>query len=535
MGERRWIYAIFINVGGTIFQTRMSTLKKIPDSRLGSLSPASPEYNAETDEYFFDHSPVLFSEILDLYRTGELHIPSNCCGAVVQKELEYWKIPKSLISECCIHSYHRFVHDQYTIQSIRESFEENILDYDPREYRKNNYRKLVRTIWITLDQPKSSICAKIFNTFYLVLVMLSVLVFLLSYQPYCRTQIMTYNRLVFLKNYSDISLFKAVNLDNTKQVMFLTTEVHPVLDNIDLFCIAFFTLELLAHFLTCPRKLKFFTYVLNVLDVYLVVAMWTTFAIETKLEDYLDDERMINFYSVLKATLVLRLLRFFRLMKQFSALKILFMSLKASIKELFLLFITFLLASVLFASFMYFAEFDKQDVFPTIFESMWWAIITMTTVGYGDMYPTSFAGKLVGIACAAAGIVIIAMPIAVVAANFSEYYLKNSERRLRGQLMKNKKKKQSCCSWGESPQVDSYTSGPPSPTNRVKRQNSKLTGITAQSSKTNDSSKKQKGKKGKKFSNGKQKSETPSPAISRKTDVSEKHNGIWYDVPDLPV
>ena len=315
--------------------------------------------------------------------------------------------------------------------------------------------------------------------------------------------------------------------------MFLTTEVHPVLDNIDLFCIAFFTIELLAHFLTCPQKLKFFTYVLNVLDMYLVVVMWTTFAIETQMEKYLDDLKMINFYSVLKASLVLRLLRFFRLMKQFSALKILFMSLKASIKELLLLFITFLLASIFFASFMYFAEFDKQDVFPTIIESMWWAIITMTTVGYGDMYPTSFPGKLVGIACAASGIVIIAMPIAVVAANFSEYYLKNSERRLRGRLMKSKKKKQSCCSWGNPPQINDYGSSPPSPRNLLKRQNSKLTGINAPSAKANGSAKKQKGKKGKNLPNGVRSRETPSSAISRKS-VGEKH-GIWYDVPDLPV
>lgn len=379
-----------------------------------------------------------------------------------------------------------------------------------------------------------SFFSQIFNALYLALVLLSVLVFLLSYQPYCRNETMTHEKLMYMKNYSTISLFQSVNLNNAKQVMFLTTEIHPLLDNIDLFCIVFFTLELFAHFFTCPRKIKFFTYVLNILDLYLVVAMWTTFAIETQIEKYLNDSGMINFYTVLKASLVLRLLRFFRLMKQFSALKILFMSLKASIKELLLLFITFLLASVFFASFVYFAEFNEQDVFPTIIESVWWAIITMTTVGYGDMYPTSFGGKLVGIACAASGILIIAMPIAVVAANFSEYYLKNSERRLRGRLMKSKKKKRSCCSWGESPQVNHYSSSPPSPRNLLKRQNSKLTGIIASNSKSNGTSKKQKGKKTKNLPNGVQKRDAPSSAISRKSVTNENH-GIWYDVPDLRV
>ncbi|XP_048781409.2 potassium voltage-gated channel protein Shaw-like [Ostrea edulis] len=151
-----------INVGGTTFQTTMATLKKIPLTRLSRLCPSSPEYNQEYGEYFFDHNPTLFQEILDLYRSGELHIPSNICGAVFKREMEYWEIPKHLVSECCFHSFHRYISDMSTITSIQDSLAD-VLDYDPDDTKNSCWLRLKRRIWIFLDQPKSSKCAQVWT------------------------------------------------------------------------------------------------------------------------------------------------------------------------------------------------------------------------------------------------------------------------------------------------------------------------------------------------------------------------------------
>lgn len=62
--------------------------------------------------------------------------------------------------------------------------------------------------------------------------------------------------------------------------MFLIMEIYFLLDNIDLFCIVFFILELLVYFFICLCKIKFFIYVFNVLDLYFVVVMWMIFVIE---------------------------------------------------------------------------------------------------------------------------------------------------------------------------------------------------------------------------------------------------------------
>ena len=78
-------------------------------------------------------------------------------------------------------------------------------------------------------------------------------------------------------------------------------------------------------------------------------------------------------------------------------------------------------ASAGFAILVFLAEISEPRSFPDLPLALWWAVITLTSVGYGDVTPASYQGRLVGGVCALAGMLLVAVPVAVVATSFGEY------------------------------------------------------------------------------------------------------------------
>jgi hypothetical protein len=98
---------------------------------------------------------------------------------------------------------------------------------------------------------------------------------------------------------------------------------------------------------------------------------------------------------------------------------------RASAKELTLLVFFLALGIVVFASLVYYAEriqANPKNDFNSIPLGLWWALVTMTTVGYGDMTPKTYMGMFVGALCALGGVLTIALPVPVIVSNFTMYY-----------------------------------------------------------------------------------------------------------------
>ena len=131
---------------------------------------------------------------------------------------------------------------------------------------------------------------------------------------------------------------------------------------------------------------------------------------------------------------VLRLFRIFRVAKmgRYSASARLFGRVfRSRAQDLVLAVMVIALLVVLSSSFMYFAENDAQpDKFPDIPTTMWWSIVTLTTVGYGDVYPVTGMGKLLAGIIAILGIGMFALPTAILGSSFIEEMEKKRLRRL---------------------------------------------------------------------------------------------------------
>lgn len=123
---------------------------------------------------------------------------------------------------------------------------------------------------------------------------------------------------------------------------------------------------------------------------------------------------------VLRLLRVFRMLRLLKLGRYTGAIEIIVGTLRRTRGELFVTFLFILTLLVIAATLMHYAEGAAQpDAFGTIPDAMWWAIVTMTTVGYGDVYPVTPLGRLIAAVIAILAIGLVALPTGILGAGFT--------------------------------------------------------------------------------------------------------------------
>lgn len=219
------------------------------------------------------------------------------------------------------------------------------------------------------------------------------------------------------------------NISSKPLRMYWYTMPHPVLMISDGIFNVIFMVDWIMRFFSCPDKVQFMKGFPNISDLVAWVAIWNIMWIEFHRDIFHFKGAFFILFSI--GTLYAsRIFRVFRLMQHNCGVKILLLSLKSSARELCILAITFACVSVIFAFLMYMSELNStSDIsFPNALTAIWWAIVTMTTVGYGDLYPTTPQGYIVGALCSLTGILLIALPVAVTSSNFSDFYNFNKFR-----------------------------------------------------------------------------------------------------------
>ena len=186
-----------------------------------------------------------------------------------------------------------------------------------------------------------------------------------------------------------------------------------------------FTFETIIRLITCPSKRHFFSSLLNLIDVGSVVAYLVSAFLSTS-NDLSDELVKVKEFS--GALAIFQGFRFYRLERFCERLRLILLSLDQSKSMLCLLTTILAITALIFAALIHIVELKENTHFNDPITCFYWAIITMTTVGYGDVSPQTDGGKLIASVCATMGLLLLSMPIAIVASDFSDLYTQYKAR-----------------------------------------------------------------------------------------------------------
>ncbi|PNJ41357.1 potassium voltage-gated channel subfamily A member 7 [Pongo pygmaeus] len=392
---------LVLNVAGLRFETRARTLGRFPDTLLGDPARRGRFYDDARREYFFDRHRPSFDAVLYYYQSGgRLRRPAHVPLDVFLEEVAFYGLGAAALAR------------------LREDEGCPV----PPE-RPLPRRAFARQLWLLFEFPESSQAARVLAVVSVLVILVSIVVFCLETLPDFRDD----------RDGTGLAALAAAGpfparLNGSSQMPGNPPRL-PFNDPffvVETLCICWFSFELLVRLLVCPSKAIFFKNVMNLIDFVAILPYFVALGTELARQRGVGQQAMS--LAILRVIRLVRVFRIFKLSRHSKGLQILGQTLRASMRELGLLIFFLFIGVVLFSSAVYFAEVDRVDShFTSIPESFWWAVVTMTTVGYGDMAPVTVGGKIVGSLCAIAGVLTISLPVPVIVSNFSYFYHRETE------------------------------------------------------------------------------------------------------------
>ena len=169
---------------------------------------------------------------------------------------------------------------------------------------------------------------------------------------------------------------------------------------IEVVTVAIFTIEYILRLTLADRKREFAFSFFGIIDLLSILPFYISTGVDLR---------------SIRAFRLLRLFRAFKLVRYSKAIQRFHRALLIAREELILYFIVTVMLVYLAAVGIYYCETDAQpEKFTSVFHSLWWAVATLTTVGYGDVYPITAGGKIFTFLMLLVGLGIVSVPAGIV-------------------------------------------------------------------------------------------------------------------------
>ena len=327
---------VLISVRGVSYETTKSTLDRYPDTLLARKANQMPAKTTERHKIFLHCRTDLFDAILFYYQSNGI-LSRPCLLS-----------PNEFVREC----YH-FELDESVINKVKE--QEGLRLGGNKSDLQFKYK--AQEVLYNMMENTSGLASMLYATTSSIMVLIS------------------------------ITLACVVTMPSVKASR-RARLCHDPYFYIELVLNVIFCIEYTLRFLISPRKLEFLVEFLNLIDLVAFLPFFVILA---------TDSTRLHEMTSLKIARVVRIARIIRMAIRNSTMATVVNILHNCLLDILTMCMYILLASVFWASVVFYAEAAETNTdFESIPDSMWWAVQTLLTIGYGDMIPNTTLGKTIG-------------------------------------------------------------------------------------------------------------------------------------------
>ncbi|XP_022606719.1 potassium voltage-gated channel subfamily G member 2-like [Seriola dumerili] len=418
---------VLINVGGVRYAFPWTTLEDFPQSRLSRLcfcttlkeiAEVCDDYDETRREFFFDRDPLAFRAIFSYLAKGKLRLLQEVCNVALHGELLYWGIDTGQMERCCRHRM---------MSSVEE-----VAEHQRKEEKWQERRKVLRApvtggglfhmLGEAVENPHSGLAGKVFALLSVIMVVVTVVSLCISTMSDHRKREQEQEE-------------AAGECSQKCRNMFVVESV----------CVVWFSFEFLVRFFHAQSKLDFACGPLNIIDAVAILPYYVSLFLELRGKSVQDVVAVAGRSTLDKLGLILRVMRALRILyvmrlaRHSLGLQTLGLTIQRSMTDFGLLLLFMCIAVTLFSPLVHLAESElapnaarsPRFSFSSIPASYWWSIISVTTVGYGDMVPRSIPGQLVALISILSGILILSYPSTSIYHTFYHTYTRLKEEHKR--------------------------------------------------------------------------------------------------------